>query len=395
MSIAKAKTLLAILTITLWLVMSIAKPYSISSIEELGVIGAPNAICILNQFLYIFGFENSSGYPKAYAMVIDTARGAIAKVFVGSFGGFYSCATHRGRVYVVGAANTSSTSTSWLITVFDEKLNIVKNALQAFSQGVDVAIDIAILDERLYIVGIINKSGFSLIRIEKRLADNLALESSLNISIGLGKRITPRITVFRDGIALGYTLDDTTHIILLSRDLKLLNKVVLRSRWSLLSLAATDACLYLGTTEGVVEMCEGYAKAFHYAGGGSVVSIKQLNYGIAVLILVPDMSNFATAELRLLDEGLRLLHREELGRGYRYQLYVKPVELVGDRVFIALAKRGWVLKNTTIAPQQSEIGRAMFTAPAEVIVLIVYALATAIATIYAFNVWKGAKCKCF
>jgi hypothetical protein len=230
--------------------------------------------------------------------VVDAVSKAITKAFTGSFGGFYSCAAHGGRIYVVGVANRSRSSTSWLIAVFDEELNIIVNASQPLSQGIDVATDVTVLSGSLFIVGVVNKSGFSWIRVERRALDTLVLESAYSVPIGLSRHVVIRITSFRNSVVLGYTVDDATHIVFLSQDLKLLSETRLGYKLHLLSLATDGECLYLGVAEGVAKVCNGIVKAFHYANGGSAISVKPLNNTITALILTPNASGFAVAELR-------------------------------------------------------------------------------------------------
>jgi len=349
-------------------------------------VGAPNAVCLFNGSLYLFGFENLSGYPRVYAVVVDALSGAIVKVFVGSFGGFYDCAVYGGRVYAVGAVNVSRSSTSWLITVFGDGLNCSGNVSISLSRGVDVAMDIAVLGNSLYVAGVINRTGFSWIRIERRALDTLSLEAVYSIPIGLGKRAVPRIAMLRNSIVLGYTLNDVTHIIFLSNDLKPLDSMELGYGWHLLSIAADDNCIYLGTTEGIAKVCNGIVKAFHYANGGSAISVKMFNNSITALILIPNATSTAIAELRILDKDLELLHREVLDRNAKYQLYIKPLEIVNNRIFIAIAERGWVLKSIDISPQLAQHKETALSISIEIITAVVYTATIIIAiTLYTIS----------
>jgi ABC-type nitrate/sulfonate/bicarbonate transport system substrate-binding protein len=109
---ATAKALIAALALLLSLLTPIVQRAQNFPTIEISIVGAPNAICILSQALYIFGYENSTGYPRINAVVVDAVSKAITKAFTGSFGGFYSSAAHGGRIYVVGVANRSRSSTS-------------------------------------------------------------------------------------------------------------------------------------------------------------------------------------------------------------------------------------------------------------------------------------------
>jgi len=391
--IATAKAPIVAFALLLSLLTSIVQCAQDFHTIEISVVGAPNAICTLSQALYIFGYENSTGYPRINAVVVDTVSKAITKAFTGSFGGFYSCVTHGGRIYVVGVANRSRSSTSWLIAVFDEELNIIVNTSQPLSQGVDVATDVTVLSGSLFIVGVVNKSGFSWIRVERRALDTLALESAYSVPIGLSRHVVTRITSFGNSVVLGYTVDDATHIVFLSQDLKLLSETRLGYKLRLLSLATDGECLYLGAAEGVAKVCNGIVKAFHYANGGSAISVKPLNNTITALILTPNASGFAVAELRYLDKELRLLLREGLGNGYRYQQYVKPLEATDNRIFIAMAERSWLVKSVDTAAQcVHEEGGEAIRVSVEVVVLIVY-ISTTVTAIYFSGAWKRIRCK--
>lgn len=87
------------------------------------------------------------------------------------------------------------------------------------------------------------------------------------------------------------------------------------------------------------------------------------------------------------------LFREELGNGYRYQQHVKPLEATDNRIFIAMAKRGWLVKSVdTIAQCVHEEGGEAVRVSVEVVVLVVYISTTATA-IYFSGMWKRIRCK--
>ena len=127
--------------------------------------GAPNAVCISNSSIYVFGFDNSSGYPRLFAAKLSH-KGFVERFYLGGFGAFYNCVMYRDMVIAVGITNTSSIA--WLIAVFDSDLNLLGSVVEDLTPGVDVATHVMVSNSRIVVAGVGDKYGNAFIRVEER-----------------------------------------------------------------------------------------------------------------------------------------------------------------------------------------------------------------------------------
>jgi len=160
------------------------------------------ALCIYNDKLYVFGFDEIDGVSSMRAEIRDVASGSLLRVWRGSMGTLYDCFVVDSNIYAVGTLNVSDNDFGWIIIAFDEELNIVSMALSNPFNGMDIATSIYSDGEYIYVSGIVNGSNFNGYRVEKRSKDLYSLEAIYMVNTTLSWRWSyalPKIAEDLDG----------------------------------------------------------------------------------------------------------------------------------------------------------------------------------------------------
>ncbi|MEM0027145.1 MAG: hypothetical protein QXT53_04690 [Ignisphaera sp.] len=359
------------------------------SIADLGILGSPNAICMHNNSVYIFGFENSSGVPRAFAIFINLSSNSIVKTVKGFVGGYYNCLVHGDKIYVVGSAKNGNTF-SWALTVFSLGLEIEKIVIENLSNGLDVALDLAINNNSIYIAGIVNKSGDSFIRVEKRSLDTLAVESIYIAHVETGYGVVPRIGMLKDGVVIAYTNPFRGGVLIdyLDGGLHLTNSVLVKLGGYLYTIATENNCIYLGGSFGLAKVCNHMLKGFAYMHGGEVMDIKSLDTGILLLALTPVKIDGVEADVYILTKDLNELERKSLDGLFKHLLYIKPLEVNDNNYLIALSSiQGlWAFHKISI-PKVEQKPREGFICNATIFMTVPYILAILAILFAILEIW--------
>lgn len=344
-------------------------------------LGAPNAICFYNGTVYVFGFENSSKVPRAFAISFDVQNNNVVKIFNGSFGGFYNCIVYEDKIYVVGFENISNVF-SWALTIFSSSLHLERMVLENLSSGINVAMDIVVHNNSLYVAGVVNKSGNAFIRIEKRSLKTLAIESVLNIRIGSAVGIVPRLYIIKNFLVIAYTNREKGVISMdfLDTNLNLVNRINVNINGYLYSIVSDNNCIYIGGSFGVAKICDGKVDNLVYLYGGDALSVKFYNESLIALVSTPIGIDSAQINVYALDKNLNILWRKHLNNSYRHLLYIKPVEIVENSIVIASSSSSgfWTLNKFAIPQISTKADRDFITCYTEVVIVLSYLLTMAI-----------------
>ena len=362
-------------------IASLSMPAVAVGVLELPSSGAPNAVCVNGSRVYVFGFENSSGYPRLFAARLGLG-GSVERVYIGGFGGFYNCVVYGDRVISVGVANSSSIA--WLIAVFDAQLNLLESVVEDLTPGVDVATHVFIANNRLIVAGAGDKYGNAFIRVEERDLRSLELLRAFNISIGKGKDYSYTLTP-RGGVAtLIYSVDGDAKTLTLSSDLKVLWVWDLGKGVEVLDAKWINDCLYIASKNEVLRLCSSEPSKSFYVGGGHPVAVEATGNGVAALVLIPRYIDRCSAKLLLISKDLGTATEYTVSENALCIHYMKPIGFAGNMAIVAVSEKGvgWRVELLQLGTaKEVDVESPVIVIPLEpfIAVVVITALALSIA----------------